>query len=248
MLQQALNFNSWCHSWDMQLNVEKTVLLRITRKKVPIIFEYHSSGVPIQRVDNYKYLGVTFTDKLTWNKHTTEVCTKAFKKLCFLCRRLRYASPQLRLLAVKTYVRSKLEYASQIWYPHTLKDIIQLEMIQRKATRFIFNKYKRTGSPSALMTENKIFPLLSRRKFHRIKFLHNMLTGNLNVNDLPYLRPIITRQTGHTRPHTLNLIFAKTKALKNSFFPKTIEDWNRLPDSVIMSPNFLQALEEHIFR
>lgn len=66
LLQQFTeNISSWCHSWDMQLNVEKTVLLRVTRKKTPSLFEYCSSNTPIQAADSYKYLGVTFTNKLT---------------------------------------------------------------------------------------------------------------------------------------------------------------------------------------
>lgn len=218
-------------------------MLRVTRKKTPSLFEYCSSNTPIQTVDSYKYLGVTFTTKLTWSKHISEICC-AFKKLCFLRRKLRNAPPHVRLLAVNTYVRSKLEYASQIWDPHTIKDN-QLEMIQRKDTRFIFNKYKRSDSPSEIMKKNKIFSLHSRRKFHRIKFLHNITTGYPKLTDL-YLRPVTTRQTRHTRAHFLQPIFARTKAFQNSYFPRTIQDWNMLPESVIMSPNFVQSLEEHI--
>lgn len=152
----------------------------------------------------------------------------------------------MRLLAVNTHVRSQLEYASQIWDPHTIKDINQLEMIQRKATRFIVNKYRRSDSPSEIMKKNKIVSLHSRRKFHRIKFLHNVMTGYTKLTDLPYLRPVTTRQTRHTRANILQPIFARTKAFQNSYFPRTIQDWNILPESVIMSPNFVQSLEEHI--
>ena len=39
-------------------------------------------------------------------------------------------------------VRSQLSYGSQIWRPHLVKDIIMLERIQRRATKYILNDYK----------------------------------------------------------------------------------------------------------
>ena len=34
-------------------------------------------------------------------------------------------------------VRSKLSYCSPVWRPHLLKDIVKLEQVQRRATRFV---------------------------------------------------------------------------------------------------------------
>ena len=38
-------------------------------------------------------------------------------------------------------VRSKLIYSSQLWNPYLIKDIVMLERIQRRATKFILNDY-----------------------------------------------------------------------------------------------------------
>ena len=38
------------------------------------------------------------------------------------------------------WVRSRLEYASVVWSPHTKRNINNLEQVQRRATRFILGR------------------------------------------------------------------------------------------------------------
>ena len=45
-------------------------------------------------------------------------------------------------------IRSKLEYSSSVWDPHLRKDIHQLEMVQRRAARFIKRDYSYDSSES----------------------------------------------------------------------------------------------------
>lgn len=42
-----------------------------------------------------------------------------------------------------------LEYASVVWSPHLEQDKNRLESVQKKATRFIFNRYDGDFSPSS---------------------------------------------------------------------------------------------------
>ena len=46
------------------------------------------NGITMERVDNYKYLGVWITSNLSWNKHITEVCRKARQKVGILSQML----------------------------------------------------------------------------------------------------------------------------------------------------------------
>ena len=43
-------------------------------------------------------------------------------------------------------VRPHLEYACAVWDPHVETDIRQIEMVQRKAARFVENNYSRAES------------------------------------------------------------------------------------------------------
>ena len=61
---------------------------------------------------------------------------------------------QLRDLKVKcyqTYIRPIIEYAASVWSPHTQSDIHTIEMLQRKAARFVFDNFSRSSSVSNML-------------------------------------------------------------------------------------------------
>lgn len=197
-------------------------------------------------VTHHKYLGVTITNDLTWSAHIADICSSSFSKLCFLRRKLRGAPSKLKRLAYITFIRSKLEYASVLWDPFIKKDIYQLEMVQRKAIRFIYNKYRRLDSPTTLMKTNNIQLLQVRRKMSRLLFLHNLLAHKLNISHPTELKQLSSRRTHHTGSHLLEPILQELKH-SNTVFP---EDRFRLELSsraIFQSPNFVKALEEHLF-
>lgn len=62
LLQNSIcAIGDWCNRWGMLLNSEKTVLLRVSRKKIVSTFLYSIQNSPISEVDKFKYLGVTLT-------------------------------------------------------------------------------------------------------------------------------------------------------------------------------------------
>lgn len=240
--------HEWCIRWGMQLNAQKTVLLRVTRKKNISTYSYLLNNNIITEVDTHKYLGVTLTNKLTWSPHISAICSSAISKLWSLKRKLKGAPVEVKLLAYNACIRAKLEYASIVWDPHNKKDILQLERVQRKAVRFIFSKYKRHDSPSLLMRQHSIGTLESRRKISRLAFLHNCVSGTLRLNMPDCVKPHCTRKTRHTHPHSLAPIFARTNTYKHSFFPRTTSEWNSLPSHTFAACDFVKELERQFLR
>lgn len=154
----------------MALNAQKTVYLCVTRSKTPLHFTYNLGSSSLQQVNNYKYLGVTITNDLSWNLHIDNVCSAAFRKLCFLKHKLRNSPSNIKLLSYFTYIRPKLENSCVVWDPFTKCNIRKLEAVQRKAVRFAYSKFKITDSPTELMTANYIETLELRRKRNRLTF------------------------------------------------------------------------------
>lgn len=198
------------------------------------------SNNSLAEVNEYKYLGVTITNNLNWNTHIRNICASAFRKLCQLRHKLKDAPTHVKYLAYTTLIRPKLEYACTVWDPYTKVNINNLEKIQRRAVRFIYSNYNRLDSVSQLMNTNKIQTLELRRKFFRLKFLHQLVNKKLGLDSSLYVNPLSTR-TRHTHDKSLTPFFARTNYFKFSFFPRTVAEWNSLPSSALSSVESLEA-------
>lgn len=103
----------------MQFNLDKYHVLRVTRKRNPLIRNYSLHGRTLESVDSAKYLGVTLTSDLRWNSHISNITKKGNQTLGFLRRNLQINSPTLKAVAYKSLVRPTVEYASTVWDPYT---------------------------------------------------------------------------------------------------------------------------------
>ena len=71
------NLGKWARHWGMRFQPVKCNIMQLFRKQNITNFQYKLEGVNLVQADSIKYLGVNITHELTWNKHITEVCTKA---------------------------------------------------------------------------------------------------------------------------------------------------------------------------
>ena len=69
----------WEAKWGMSFHPEKCEILRITRKRTTIVRDYILHGKKLPSADMTKYLGVTITSDLRWNKHIDTITSKANK-------------------------------------------------------------------------------------------------------------------------------------------------------------------------
>lgn len=182
---------------------------------------------------------------MNWTSHINNICASSFRKLGFLRYKLKTAPSHVKLLAYNTLIRPKLEYGCMAWDPYLKKDVNKLEMVQRKAVRFIFNAYRRIDSPSALMAANNISTLENRRLFARLRFLYLIYNHQLGIDSRFFILPRVGRQTRHSHLHCLEPFFARTNCFKNSFFPRTILKWNALPIDVF-STDDVTTFEERV--
>ena len=117
-LQNDLHcLESWESDWSMDFNPDKCEILRICRKKYPVIFPYKLHGMELKATENAKYLGVTFSKDLSWTKHINNITSKATNSLRFIKRNVKTSNKKVKEKAYKTYVRPQLEYCPTVWHP-----------------------------------------------------------------------------------------------------------------------------------
>lgn len=226
----------WCDRWQMVINFDKTVYMRITLKRNPLLYQYGTSDSALSEVTCYKYLGLWISNNLSWNKHIDTISANALRKIFFLRRALRFATPETRFLAYNTIVRPILEYAVMIWDPYTKININKLERIQKKAVRFIYNSYGRT-SITNLIKKSGLPSVTDRNRICRLKFFFQLIHGQYNID----ISKIVSYSSGYATRlrHSLSVkpLSTRTNCYKYSYFPRTITEWNNLAGHIVEENN-----------
>ena len=103
-LQHLLN---WCLNNRLDINWNKTYIMIITHKKIDIPktidIEVLNKSLSIQVVQQFKLLGVTIDDKLTFSQHVANICKKINMKL-YSIKRLFYLPTAVKLQFFKTFI------------------------------------------------------------------------------------------------------------------------------------------------
>ena len=234
-LQKDLSgLEKWSISWKMHFNPTKCYVLQVTHNITgKVSYPYRLHNTILETKHHNPYLGVELDEKLNWKEHLTSKVNKATKQLNFVRRNL-YKCPQdIKEQAYLALVRPHLEYSSSVWDPHWKKDINKVEMVQHRAARFVTANYiYQPGSMTSILNQLQWPTLQLRRKVNRIIMFHKVIYHQVAVEIPSYYMPN-TRRTRHS--HSVNFIQPQcnTEEYRNSFFPRTITEWNRLPGRLV---------------
>ena len=237
LLQKDLGrLEEWEATWQMQFHPQKCQVVRITRSKSPIVSKYYLHNQCLESVSSAKYLGVTLSHDLSWNNHIANVKAKGSSTLGFLRRNIKVSSPAIKERAYMGLVRPNLEYCATVWDPITKTGSKSIEMVQRRAARWVLHRYHNTSSVTQMLDHLQWRSLEYRRTDARLIIRYKMVNGLMCTNPLRYLKPV-NRTTRNV--HTLGYIqpTVRTEAYRLSFFPRTCVNWNILPVALAQAPS-----------
>jgi hypothetical protein len=252
ILQEDLkSLELWADKWGMKFKAKKCYITSMRQKSN---YFYQLDQHILEQVKTNSYLGLNISDDLKWSSHISKITSKASCTLGFLRRNLCQCPQECKKCI--------------IWDLYTNKNIDKLESIQKRAARFIKQDYKsrESGCVTNMLKDLEFKPLQERRKHIRLTMFYKVVEGLVPaIAPEDYLKEIrnkrkrkakqyegyetsniIDRQTvNNSRPS--ELIQFKTDTRKNSFFSKTIVDWNHLEDSVVCAKTaegFNSALQQ----
>lgn len=233
-LQDDLNkLAEWTMNWNLKLNLQKCGVLTIGCKNDAAKSYYISQNDEIHMLNSLsseKDLGVIVDDELNFETHILELVKKANRTLGIIKRNFKHIGTKSFVLLYKALVRSKLEYAQNVWSPYKTKYIEMLEKVQRRATKLIPGMKKL--SYQQRLQKLKLPSLTFRRVRGDMIEVYKMLHGFYDSVNCPNLQ---LQTTSITRGHNFKLF--KQPANKNlclHFFSLRIVDiWNSLPHHVV---------------
>ena len=232
--EDITKLDKWSNDWQMEFHPHKCYVLHITRSRKPQITKYFLYKQELKAVPNTKYLGVTVSADLRWNTHISNIRNKAMASLRFLRRNLNISSVPIKTRAYFSYVRPQLEYASIVWDPFTQKNVNMLEMVQRRSARWVLGRFHNTSSVTNMLDQLEWRNLQQRRADIRLTMLYKLRNGLLNIDPSQYLIPA-TSLAASASPHRYIYPATRTLIHRNSFYPRTILQWNTLPTEVALA-------------
>ena len=195
----------------------------------------HLYGQPLERVFEYKYLGVVLSANLSWTPHIDKIVAKTRKIIGMLYYRQFYqwSDPEVLTKLYTTIVRPHLEYAVPVWSPELVKDIYKLENVQKFALRVCT---KQSGVPYLDLIETCNLPeLKTRRNCLSLGLLYKIVNEDCVFPNAPLVPYTTTYFTRSQSTNTFVVPQSCTNLLQNSFFPRTILFWNSLPPHITSS-------------
>ena len=183
-----------------------------------ILHDYTLHQQTLENVQSAKYLGITITENMDWGQHISDISYKATKtSVSFAGTWLLHL--ETKVVAYKTLVHPKLEYAASIWRPYCKTQIDQVENEQRTAVRWTCRRWTNTSSVGKMLGELQWPTLKAWRDQSSLLFFHKIHYGTMPIDNDKYLT--LSQSTRSTRSsHNSQYCRPQTysDALNYSFF------------------------------
>ena len=200
ILQNDLHaLEQWEQDWSMEFNSDKCEVLRITRKRNPVIFPYKLHKKELNVTNAAKYLGVTISTDLNWTPHINNITGKAKDTLRFVKRDIKTSNKKVKEMAYNTYVRLSSNTVPPSGVPGKKTLSQKIESVQRSAARYVCNNYNYTSSVTCMLKSLNWHTLEYRRNNSSLMYFYKIRNALVHVD---HHHLISTRNLNYLIPHS----------------------------------------------
>ena len=222
------NILKWCNKWCLSLNASKCVHVKFGRGCSSPSLKLGNSV--IQSLETHKDLGVTVHCTFSWTCHIDLICRKAYCSLSLIRRNTQIYHNQItkrKLYNIICLVRSNLTFCSQLWRPKLHRDIIKIEKIQRRATKFILNSS--SADYKSRLIQTNLLPVMYWFELQDLLFVIKCLKKPTENFDIKKFLSFSTSITRSGTQHKLVFNHVRTNTVRHFFFHRVVKLWNSIP-------------------
>ena len=192
-------FVAWCARHSLQLNVSKTKdMIFDFRRKESTHCEIVIGGECVERVCNYKYLGVTVNERLDWSVHAENVMSKVNQRMYFVRKLNSFGIDSVLVsLFYRAAVQSLFSFCIIAWGGN----------LARKESERFDRVARRVSRMTAICQESfvEIFEKFTSRK------IESILKDNKH--------PLFSSISFSTRSNRIIIMKTNRERYRNSFLP-----------------------------
>ena len=131
---------AWFSNNRMKANPDKYHFLLTGKKELAL----NINQTQIKSSKQQKLLGITFDNKLNFEKHVNNLCNKVSQKLNALTRISNYIQPNQRRLIMKAFITSQFGYCPLVWMFHSRRNNNRINTLHERSLRLTYKDYNST--------------------------------------------------------------------------------------------------------
>ena len=216
------SFKDWCTQNKLTINVKKNKCVYFGLKsQIRNIINHRIciDNTQINRVNSYKYLGVTLDSTLNYNAHLSNCLSLASHKLFLLSKIWKYIMFKAVNRIYKTMILPIVEYGDILYDGSNQKLLGKLQTLQNRGLCLIY--YRQFHVPVISLHEvSGIAKLNLRRRMHLLSFMYtqknNMDIFNSQIIDTRLHDALVFTYKKPNNEKYKNKVFYKGSVLWNS--------------------------------
>jgi hypothetical protein len=177
--RDALSVVAHLKELGLSCNPSKSCVVRFTKRRKPVEYDYKLNNESVQVVDTVKDLGVIFDRKLLFNDQVSDVRKRSLRSLGILLRTAREL--QLPFFCKRTlyyaHVHSVLTYCSPVWNSLSKTSLERLESAHKRCVYRLLDLWSSDLSYEDACETFDVRPLAEQLILNDLKFFCNVLSG-----------------------------------------------------------------------
>ena len=193
---ELIKIYDWLAVNRLSLNVSKTkfMVFHHTNKVLPQNLEIKINNIPVERVKEFCFLGLTINENLTWKTHIQKISNKVMKHSGILNKLKHYLPQNILRTLYCSLIQSQLTYCILVWG----FDCGRIVKVQKKSIRIITcSKFGAHTEPLFktlnLLKINDLFKLNILKFYYKLH--HKKLPSYFNSFNLNVMQDIHSHNT-----------------------------------------------------